>query len=144
MQSDLFCKTFLITEKWEYLEVKWKLSDRILSAHLLFQRIVFQKYLEFHRKKYFNVLILLIYRPRDGRKQNCLVSISDLSEKKKLVKNNIIHLFLNTLSDKFLKDILVNKKVIDQKLEYAITIYTSQGMTFKASQHIWVIDENLA
>ncbi|CAG8759865.1 31180_t:CDS:2, partial [Racocetra persica] len=97
-----------------------------------------------YRKKYPNILILLIYRPRDGRKQNCLVQIPSSSEKKELVKNDIEYLPLNTLSDKFLKDILANKKVINWELRYAMTIHTSQGMTFKSPQHVWVIDENLA
>src|SRR5581483_12162748 len=39
---------------------------------------------------------------------------------------------------------LADKKVIDWKLEYAITIHTSQGMTLKALQNVWVINENLA
>ncbi|CAG8704369.1 4653_t:CDS:2, partial [Dentiscutata heterogama] len=70
-------------------------------------------------KKYSNILILLIYRPKDGRKQNCLVQISGSSEKKELVKNNIKYLLLNTLSD-------------------------NQEMTLKSSQRVWVIDKNLA
>ncbi|CAB5296467.1 unnamed protein product [Rhizophagus irregularis] len=82
--------------------------------------------------------------PRDGCKQNCLVQIPGSSEKKELVKNDIIHLPLNTLPDKFLKDVLADKKVIDWELGYAMTIHTSQGMTLKAPQHVWVIDENLA
>ena len=89
------------------------------------------------------MLILLIYKPRNRYKQNYFVSISSLSKKRKLIKNDIIHLFLNTFPNKFLKDMLVDKKVIDQKLGYAIIIYTSQGMTLKVSQHVWVIDENL-
>ncbi|CAI2191865.1 18196_t:CDS:2 [Funneliformis geosporum] len=82
--------------------------------------------------------------PRDGRKQNCLVQIPGSSEKKELVKNNIIHLPLNTLPNKFLKDMLADKKVIDWELGYAMTIHTSQGMTLKAPQCVWIIDENLA
>ena len=39
---------------------------------------------------------------------------------------------------------LVDKKVIDWELGYAMTIHTSQGMTLKAPQSVWVIDENLA
>ena len=39
---------------------------------------------------------------------------------------------------------LVDKKVIDWELRYAMTIHTSQGMTLKAPQRVWVIDENLA
>ncbi|PKB93055.1 hypothetical protein RhiirA5_442478, partial [Rhizophagus irregularis] len=119
-------------------------SDRILSAHLLFRRIASQKCLELHQAKYPNVPIPLIYMPRDGCKQNCLVQIPGSSEKKELVKNDIIHLPLNTLPDKFLKDVLADKKVIDWELGYAMTIHTSQGMTLKAPQRVWVIDENLA
>ncbi len=39
---------------------------------------------------------------------------------------------------------LVDKKVIDWELGYTMTIHTSQGMTLKAPQSVWVIDENLA
>src|SRR5436309_14414328 len=39
---------------------------------------------------------------------------------------------------------LADKKVIDWELGYAMTIHTSQGMTLKAPQRLWVVDENLA
>uniref|UniRef100_U9UIP5 Uncharacterized protein n=1 Tax=Rhizophagus irregularis (strain DAOM 181602 / DAOM 197198 / MUCL 43194) TaxID=747089 RepID=U9UIP5_RHIID len=39
---------------------------------------------------------------------------------------------------------ITDKKVIDWELGYAMTIRTSQGMTLKAPQSVWVIDENLA
>ncbi|PKK67854.1 hypothetical protein RhiirC2_782990 [Rhizophagus irregularis] len=144
VQSDLFHEALPVTEKWKYLEGEWKPSDCILSVHLLFQRIAFQKCLELHQAKYSNVPIPLIYRLRDGHKQNCLVQISSSSEKKELVKNDIIHLPLNTLSDKFLQDMLGKEKAIDWELEYAMTIHTSQGMTLKSPQRVWVIDKNLA
>src|ERR1044072_8840351 len=60
VQLDLFRKAFPITEKWKYLKSEWKPSDRILSAHLIFQRIAFQRCLKLHRKKYPNVPIPLI------------------------------------------------------------------------------------
>ncbi|CAG8835151.1 22842_t:CDS:2, partial [Racocetra persica] len=143
-ESDLFHEALPVAKKCEYLEAEWKPSDRILLAHILSRRIASYKCLELHRKKYPNVLIPLIYRPRDKHKQNCLVQIPGSSEKKELVKNDIEYLPLNTLSDKFLKDILVDKKIIDWELGYAMTIHTSQGMTLKLPQRIWVIDENLA
>ena len=144
MQSDLFCEALPVSEKWEYLETEWKPSDRILSAHLLSRRIASQKCLELHQAKYSNVLIPLIYRSRDECKQNCLVLIPGSSEKRELVKNDIIYLSLDALPDEFLKDMLADKKVIDWELGYAMTIHTSQGMTLKAPQRVWVIDENLA
>ncbi|CAG8624811.1 20545_t:CDS:2, partial [Racocetra persica] len=130
-----------LKEQADYYE---ELSDRILSAHILSWKIASQKCLKIHQVKYPEIPIPLIYRPKDRRKQNCLVQIPGSSEKKELVKNDIIYLPLNTLPDKFLKDILVNKKVIDWELGYAMTIHTSQGMTLKLLQHVWVIDENLA
>ncbi|CAG8838656.1 17699_t:CDS:10, partial [Gigaspora margarita] len=85
------------------------------------------------------------WKPSDhGCKQNCLVQISSSSEKKELVKNDIIYLPLNTLSDKFLQGMLGKEKAIDWELGYTMTIHTSQGMTLKAPQRVWVIDEHLA
>ncbi|RHZ52873.1 hypothetical protein Glove_456g40 [Diversispora epigaea] len=111
-------------EKWEYLEKKWTPSDRILSAHRLSRRIVSQKCLELHRTKYPNTPIPLIYRSRDGRKQNCLVLILGLSEKQELVKNNIVYLSLNILSETFIADILKEEKILDWDLGYAMTVHT--------------------
>ncbi|CAG8628298.1 23351_t:CDS:2, partial [Racocetra persica] len=119
VQSDLFHEALLNTEKWEYLEAKWKPLDRILSAHILSQRIASQKCLKIHQVKYPEIPIPLIYRPKDECKQNCLVQILGLSEKKELVKNDI-------------------------ELGYTMTIHTSQGMTLKSPQRVWVIDKNLA
>ncbi|CAI2196722.1 14027_t:CDS:2, partial [Funneliformis geosporum] len=116
MQSDLFREALLVTEKWEYLEAEWKPSDQ----------------------KYPNAPIPLIYRPRDECKQNCLVQIPGSSEKNELVKNDIIHLPLNTLPDKFLKDMLADKKVIDWELGYAMTIHTTVGRVEYLSQLIRV------
>ncbi|CAG8644995.1 8678_t:CDS:2 [Cetraspora pellucida] len=92
----------------------------------LFQGILptIEKWEQLHQIKYSEIPILLNYRPRDRCKQNCLAQISDLSEKKELVKNDIVYLSLNTLSDKFLKDMLADKKVIDWELGYTMTIYT--------------------
>ncbi|CAG8841154.1 14264_t:CDS:1, partial [Racocetra persica] len=103
IQSKLFRGILPTIEKWEHLEKEWTPSDRILSAHRLSRRIVSQKCLELHHIKYPDLPVPLIYRPRDGRKQNCLVSISGSSEKQELVKNDIVHLSLNTLPEKFIK-----------------------------------------
>ncbi|CAG8572606.1 33281_t:CDS:10, partial [Racocetra persica] len=84
------------------------------------------------------------WTPSDhGRKQNCLVEISGSFDKQELVKNDIVYLFLNTLSKKFLADILIEKKILDWDLGYTMTIHTSQGMTLEAPQRFWIIDEYL-
>ncbi|CAG8820370.1 13847_t:CDS:1, partial [Racocetra fulgida] len=103
VQSELFRGAIPVIKKWKYLEKKWSPSDQILSAHRLSRRLASQICLKLHYTKYSEIPIPLIYRPKDGRKQNCLVPIPGSSEKRELVKNNIIHLPLNTLSDKFLQ-----------------------------------------
>ncbi|CAG8505880.1 4227_t:CDS:1 [Cetraspora pellucida] len=119
------------------------LRSHIISTYT-FSENCFPKMFRTLSIKYPEIPISLIYRPKDRRKQNCLVQIPGLSEKKKLVKNDIVYLSLNTLPDKFLKDMLADKKVIDWELGYAMTIHISQGMTLKSSQHVWIIDKNLA
>ncbi|CAG8633283.1 3172_t:CDS:2, partial [Paraglomus occultum] len=131
IQSKLFREILLTIEKWECLKKEWTPSDHILSAHHLSRRIASQKCLELH------------YQEMDINK-NCLVSIPGSSEKQELVKNNIVHLPLNTLPEKFIKDILTEEKILDWDLGYAMTVHTSQGMTLEAPQRVWVIDEHLA
>ncbi|CAG8687539.1 17281_t:CDS:2, partial [Cetraspora pellucida] len=144
IQSKLFRGILPTIEKWERLEKEWTLSDRILSAHRLSRRIASQKCLELHRIKYPDLPVPLIYRSRDGRKQNCLVPIPGSSEKQELVKNDIVYLPLNMLPEKFIKDILSEEKILDWNLGYAMTVHTSQGMMLEAPQRVWVIDEHLA
>ena len=104
VQSELFRGTIPVIEKWNYFEAEWTPSDRILSAHRFSRRLASQIYLKLHYIKYPNIPIPLIYRPRDGRKQNCLIQIPGSSEKRELVKNDIVYLLLNTLPEKFIKD----------------------------------------
>ncbi|CAG8705244.1 3294_t:CDS:2, partial [Gigaspora rosea] len=137
IQSKLFRGILPTIEKWERLEKEWTPSDRILSAHILSRRIASQKCLELHQIKYPEIPIPLIYRPRDGRKQNCLVPIPGSSEKQELVKNDIVYLPLNMLPEKFIKDILSEEKILDWNLGYAMTVHTTP-------QRVWVIDEHLA
>ncbi|KAF0484340.1 hypothetical protein F8M41_023025 [Gigaspora margarita] len=106
IQSKLFRGILPTIEKWERLEKEWTPSD--------------------------HPPVPLIYRPRDERKQNCLVPIPGSSEKQELVKNDIVHLPLNTLPKKFIKDILTEEKILDWDLGYAMTVHTSQGMTLEA------------
>ncbi|CAG8798295.1 27115_t:CDS:2, partial [Racocetra persica] len=48
-------------------------SDQILSAYRLSQRLASQICLKLHCTKYPKISISLIYRPKDGRKQNCML-----------------------------------------------------------------------
>ncbi|RHZ44471.1 hypothetical protein Glove_724g33 [Diversispora epigaea] len=134
VQSELFRGAIPVIEKWNYFEAEWTPSDRILSAHRLSRKLASQICLKLHYIKYPNIPIPLIYRPRDGRKQNCLIQIPGSSDKRELVKNDIVYLSLNSLSKKFIEDMSGEEKILDWDLGYAMTVHISQGMTLKAPQ----------
>ncbi|CAG8773607.1 2910_t:CDS:2, partial [Racocetra persica] len=96
------------------------------------------------QSKLFREILPTIEKWEHGHKQNCLVEIPGSFDKQELVKNDIVHLLLNTLPKKFLADILMEKKILDWDLGYAMTVHTSQGITLEALQRVWIIDEHLA
>ncbi|CAG8538742.1 16541_t:CDS:2 [Gigaspora rosea] len=102
-------------------------EEVLTNYHAKCSKIATQKCLELHRIKYPDPLVPLIYRPKDGHKQNCLIPIPGSSEKQELVKNDIIYLPLNTLPEKFIKDILIEEKILDWDLEYAMTFIWIEG-----------------
>ncbi|CAG8718258.1 20491_t:CDS:10, partial [Cetraspora pellucida] len=65
-------------EKWKRLEKEWTLSDHILSAHHLSQRIVSQNCLELYCIKYSDLSVPLIYRPRDECNKTALFQFLNL------------------------------------------------------------------
>ncbi|CAG8605323.1 5946_t:CDS:2, partial [Acaulospora morrowiae] len=92
IQSKLFREILPTIEKWECLEKEWTPSDRILSAHRLSRRIASQKCFELHHIKYPDTPVPLIYRLRDGRKQNCLIQIPVWVIDEHLAWDNLIYL----------------------------------------------------
>ena len=102
----------------------------------------------------------MIYRPRDSRKQNCRVTIPGQDNRKEvLVLNDVIYVSLqaakellerkqqslDTKQQEEHEGIKQKKKKkcndFDWDLGYAMTVHSSQGLTIRDPQKIWMIDD---
>ena len=122
----LFCKTFL--EQWTPLDLilvsRQEARDKMQSVLL-----------EQHKTKYKNQLVPLLYHPKDSRKQNILVQIPGTERKEELVLNDIVGVSIEAAEKAI--------QTKDWRLGYAITVHSSQGLTIKMPQKVWIIDDYL-
>jgi len=122
----LFCKTFL--EQWTPLDLilvsRQEARDKMQSVLL-----------EQHKTKFKNQLVPLLYHPKDSRKQNILVQIPGTERKEELVLNDIVGVSIEAAEKAI--------QTKDWRLGYAITVHSSQGLTIKMPQKVWIIDDYL-
>jgi len=61
------------------------------------------------------------------------VTIPGTNQKEELVLNDIVHVSIEAAETAIKTD--------DWRLGYALTVHSSQGLTFKDQQKVWVIDD---
>jgi len=76
-----------------------------------------------------------LYHPKDSREQNIMVTIPGTDQKAELVLNDIHHVTIQASEAAIRTD--------DWRLGYALTFHTSQGLTIKDPQKVWIIDDYL-
>ena len=77
----------------------------------------------------------LLYHPKDSRKHNIMVTIPGTNQKEQLV--------LNDIKGVTIKDAEAAIQTEDWRLGYALTVHSSQGLTIKDPQKVWIIDDYL-
>ena len=99
---------------------------------------------EHHRAAFPDENVPLLYRPRDTRKQNVLVTIlgpqlpDEGPDQQKLVLNDVIHV-----------PVLTAQEVLDGKwgdhwtLGCAMTVHSPQGLTIEDPRKVWIVDDYL-
>jgi hypothetical protein len=92
-----------------------------------------------HKQAYPDEPVPLLYRPRDTRKQNVMVTIPgpDAAEEE-LVLNDVVEVSVVTA-----KEVLDGKWGNDWALGYALTVHSSQGLTIEDPQKVWIVDDYL-
>ncbi|KAK3782034.1 hypothetical protein RRG08_027208 [Elysia crispata] len=94
---------------------------------------------EHHKEAFPDELVPLLYRPRDTRRQNVLVTIPGPdAAKEELVLNDIVQVSVETA-----REVLDDKWGQDWALGYAMTVHSSQGLTIEDPQKVWVVDDYL-
>ena len=121
----------------------WKPCDLILTSRQKVrdraQRLLFER----HEKCFPDAPVPLLYRPKDTRRQNIMVTIpgpllDGRPDQQELVLNDVAEVPL-----KYAREILDGKWGQDWALGYALTVPSSQGLTVADPQNVWIIDDFL-
>ena len=117
----------------------WKPCDLILTSRQKVcdraQRLLF----ECHEKNFPDTTVPLLYRPKDTRRQNIMVTIpgpllDGRPDGQEHVLNDVVEVTREVLDSKWGRD---------WALGYAITVHSSQGLIVVDPQKVWIIDDYL-
>ena len=121
----------------------WKPCDLILISRQKVrdraQRLLFER----HEEYFLDTSVPLLYRPKDTRRQNIMVTITGplldgRPDQQELVLNDVVEVPL-----KYAREVLDGKSGQDWALGYALTVHLSQGLTVADPQKVWIIDDFL-
>ncbi|KAK3746657.1 hypothetical protein RRG08_039082 [Elysia crispata] len=114
------------------LRTAWAPRDQ--AQKLLFER---------HKEAFPDEPVPLLYRPRDTRLQNVLVTIpgpllvdDGQPDQQELVLNDVVEVSVETA-----QEVLDGKWGQNWALGYAMTVHSSQGLTIKDPQKVWIVDD---
>ncbi|MEW8688884.1 MAG: hypothetical protein AB2556_23950 [Candidatus Thiodiazotropha sp.] len=121
----------------------WKPCDLILTSRLKVRDQAQKLLLERYDEYFPDSPVHLLYRPKDTRRQNIMVTIpgsllDGRPNQEELVLNDVVEVPL-----KYAREVLGGKWGSDWALGYAITVHSSQGLTIADPQKVWIIDDYL-
>ncbi|MEW8689184.1 MAG: hypothetical protein AB2556_25460 [Candidatus Thiodiazotropha sp.] len=116
----------------------WKPGALILTSRQKVRDRAQQLLFERHEEYFPDTAVPLLYRPKDTRRQNIIVTIPGRLNPEELVLNDVVEVPL-----KYAREILGGKWGSDWALGYAITVYSSQGLTIADPKKVWIIDDYL-
>ena len=125
---------------WDVFVQKWHPRDLIFVSRKIprdrAQVLLFQH----HKVAYPNEPVPLLYRPKDTRRQNVMVTIpgpQPMSERQqKLVLNDVVPVSVQTA-----QEVLNGRWGEDWALGYAMTVHSTQGLTIEDPQRVWIVDD---
>ena len=120
---------------WDRFVEQWRPGDVILTSRKAVrdraQELLFQR-----QKEHFpDMPVPLLYHPKDSRKQNIMVTIPGTRQREELALNDVIQVTIEAAEKAVKTD--------DWRLGYALTVHSSQGLTIKSPQKVWIIDDYL-
>ncbi|MEW8688747.1 MAG: hypothetical protein AB2556_23265 [Candidatus Thiodiazotropha sp.] len=122
----------------------WKPGDLILTSRQKGRDRAQLRLFERREKHFPDVSVPLLYRPKDTRRQNIMVTIpgplvlDGRPDQQELVLNDVVELPLQNA-----REVLDGKWCQNWALGYAITVHSSQGLTIADPQNVWIIDDFL-
>lgn len=129
---------------WTEFKSLWSPADLILVTRKAPRDRAQQLLFEHHSEAFPSEPVPLLYRPRDTRRQNGLVTIPGaLLEdghpvQEELVLNDVVEVSVATARE------VVGGAWPDFCLGYAMTIHSSQGLTIESPRRVWIVDDRVA
>ncbi|MCG7980945.1 MAG: AAA family ATPase [Candidatus Thiodiazotropha endolucinida] len=129
---------------WDRFVEAWKPGDLILTSRQKVRDRAQARLFESHEKHFPDLPVPLLYRPKDTRRQNVMVTIpgplvlDGRPDQQELVLNDVVEVSLQTAREGL--DGIWGQ---DWALGYAITVHSSQGLTIADPQKVWIIDDFL-
>ena len=128
---------------WTDFVDDWQPRDLILVTRKAprdqAQKLLFER----HKEAFPDEPVPLLYRPRDTRLQNVLVTIpgpllvdDGQPDQQELVLNDVVEVSVETA-----QEVLDGKWGQNWALGYAMTVHSSQGLTIKDPQKVWIVDD---
>ena len=124
---------------WERFVEAGKPCDLILTSRQKFRDGAQRLLYELHEENFPDTSMPLLYRPKDTRRQNIMVTIpgpllDGRPDQQELVLNDVVEVPL-----KYAREVLDGKWGQDWALGYALTVHSSQGLTVADPQKVWII-----
>lgn len=124
---------------WDRFVEAWKPGDLILTSRQKVRERAQKLLFEHHKLHFPDSTVPLVYRPRDTRKQNIMVSIPGPERREEeLVLNDVVEVTVQVA-----EEVMEDKWGQDWRLGYALTVHSSQGLTIRDPQKVWIIDDYL-
>ena len=117
----------------------WKPGDLILSSRQKVRNRAQELIFRNHKEHFPDEPVNLLYRPKDTRRQNIMVTIpGPIVHQEELVLNEMVEVSVQTA-----QEVLEGEWGQDWALGYAMTVHSSQGLTIHNPQKVWIIDDYL-
>ena len=120
---------------WDQFVQEWNPHDLILASRQKVRDRAQQLLIQRHKEHFSGTPVPILYHPKDGRKQNIMVTIPGTDEKEKLVLNDVVDVTMEAAEQAV--------QTPDWRLAYALTIHSSQGLTIQNPQRVWILDDYL-
>ena len=120
----------------------WKPCDLILTSKQKVRDRAKRLLFERHEEYFPDTSVPLLYRPKDTRRLNIMVTIpvpllDGRPDQQEFVLNDV------EVPLKYAREVLDGKWGQDWALGYALTIHSSQGLTVTDPKKVWIIDDFL-
>ena len=144
VQCREMCKALPQCRGWDRFVNEWHPRDIILDSRKAPRDRAQKLLFEYQKKAFPNKQVPLLYRPRDTRQQNVMVTIpgpllgNGQPNQQELVLNEVVEVSLGIA-----EEVLEGKWGHDWAFGYAMTVHSSQGLTIDDPKKVWIIEDNL-